>query len=125
MYGDQPNSPYADQYPYIGTGMSSGQTMMVNDQPVMGMPGGTGFFNNAFLYSGNSISLQTQLESLTPAQTSTLREATINCTGTQLTEMNVCCFVCTICWGACLIFPLCFMCCEWWMRKTLPSFEVP
>lgn len=33
--------------------------------------------------------------------------------------------ICTVLWGSLLIFPLCFMCCDWWMRMTYPSFDVP
>mgnify|MGYP003338793558 CR=1 FL=1 len=39
--------------------------------------------------------------------------------------MNVLCFVCTILWGSILLFPLCFMCCDWWMKMVYSSYEVP
>ena len=116
MYGQA----YANQNAsMMGMGMGMGGMAM------MGMAGGGGLFNNVFMFNGNAIGLQTRLESLTPAETSTVREATINCTGTQLTEMNTLCLVCTILWGSFLIFPLCFMCCDWWMSLTYPAFDVP
>lgn len=118
MYGN----PYGNMHanPNMAMNMNMGGMGMM---PMMGGTGG--LFNNMFMYSGNAIGLQSRLESLNPTETANIREATINCTGTQISEMNMMCLICTICWGSFLIFPLCFMCCDWWMRMTYPSFDVP
>jgi hypothetical protein len=52
-------------------------------------------------------------------------QATIMVTGTQIKEMNVGCLTCTIIAGSFCIFPLCFMCCNWWKKMVNPAFDVP
>lgn len=32
--------------------------------------------------------------------------------------------MCTIIWGSILIFPLCFICMDWWKRCTLPAYTI-
>ena len=33
--------------------------------------------------------------------------------------------ICTTVWGGFLIFPMCFMCCDWWKKMVYPAYEVP
>lgn len=122
------NQAYAQNPNMMGAGMGgAGMAGMagMGGMAMMGMGAGGGFFNNVFMYNGNAIGLQTRLESISSAEASTVREATISCAGTQITEMNTLCLICTILWGSFLIFPLCFMCCDWWMSLTYPAFDVP
>jgi hypothetical protein len=35
------------------------------------------------------------------------------------------CILCTTIWGSILIFPLFFMCCDWWKRIAYPSYNIP
>ena len=35
------------------------------------------------------------------------------------------CMVCTFIAGGFLIFPLCFMCCNWWKKMVFPVFDIP
>lgn len=35
------------------------------------------------------------------------------------------CTICTFIWGAIIIFPLFFLCCNWWKRTTQPLYDVP
>ena len=122
------NQAYAQNPNMMGMGMNGANMAAMNGMggiAMMGMGAGGGFFNNIFMYNGNAIGLQTRLESISSAEASTVREATISCAGTQITEMNTLCLICTILWGSFLIFPLCFMCCDWWMSLTYPSFDVP
>lgn len=122
MYGQ----PYINGNPYANPNMQMQMQMGgMGMMPMMGVGGTGGMFNNMFMYSGNAIGLQSRLESLNPTELGQVREATINCTGTQISEMNMCCLICTIIWGSFLIFPLCFMCCDWWQKMTYPSFDVP
>jgi hypothetical protein len=122
------NQAYAQNPNMMGMGMNGANMAAINGMggiAMMGMGAGGGFFNNIFMYNGNAIGLQTRLESITSNEASTVREATISCTGTQITEMNTLCLVCTMIWGSLLIFPLFFMCCDWWMSLTYPAFDVP
>jgi hypothetical protein len=38
--------------------------------------------------------------------------------------MNTCSLTCTVIWGSILIFPLCFMCCNWWKKCTYPAWNI-
>lgn len=44
--------------------------------------------------------------------------------GSQIQAMNTCSLMCTIIWGSLLIFPLCFMCMDWWKRCTYAAFQI-
>ena len=33
--------------------------------------------------------------------------------------------MCTIIWGSIVIFPLFFMCCDWWKKCTYAAYEIP
>jgi hypothetical protein len=37
----------------------------------------------------------------------------------------MCCQLTTIIAGSFCIFPLCFMCCNWWKKCVNPAYEVP
>lgn len=119
MYNQQ-QQMYLNQNMAMGGGMAG-----MNMAGMMGMAGAGGMFNNMFMYHGNPIGLQTRLDQINTQANSNIREATISCTGTQVSETNVCCIICTAIWGGILIFPMCFMCCDWWKRIAYASFNVP
>ena len=35
------------------------------------------------------------------------------------------CYFCTIFWGSILLFPLLFICCDWWRKCVSPAYDVP
>lgn len=117
--------------PYLNTTNNlNANPQMMQMQLQMGMPlgmnmGGLGNFANMFMYSGNAVGLQCKLEGLSYQEAQVYREATINCMGNQIKEVNTCCIVCTGIWGGILIFPICFMCCNWWKKIAMPAFEIP
>lgn len=39
--------------------------------------------------------------------------------------MNFCCYICTIIWAGILIFPIFFLCCDWWQKFVYPAFDIP
>jgi hypothetical protein len=51
-------------------------------------------------------------------------QATVTIVGNKTSATNNCCLCMTICFGAFLIFPLCFMCCGWWKKMVLPKYEI-
>ena len=38
--------------------------------------------------------------------------------------MNMWSYMCTIIWGSILIFPIFFMCCNWWIKCTYPAWNI-
>ena len=84
-----------------------------------------GAFNGTYLYNGSPIQFQTRMQELTDADLHSLKDANISLQGIQETEAGACCLICTLIWGSILIFPLCFMCCDWWKNIVNPSFNVP
>lgn len=53
-----------------------------------------------------------------------ISEATIVVSGTSLKAANPTVLTCTIAWGSILIFPLFFMCCDWWVKCVSPAFSI-
>ncbi len=44
--------------------------------------------------------------------------------GNKTKSSNPMCIFSTICFGMCCIFPLCFMCCNWWKKAVYPIYEL-
>ena len=106
--------------PYGGVGMN------------LHMIGGSSMKNTPFIREGvySFIGQSTAFEIRSNDQTieenkmNTIRDAVISLQGTQVSQFGMCCFIWTIVWGSILIFPLFFMCCDWWKRIVYPSFSV-
>ena len=84
-----------------------------------------GGMNSTYMFSGNPLQFQTRMETATEPEIMGLKDANINLTGIPVSSMNFLCLCCTILWGSCLIFPLFFMCCDWWRAIVYPSYQVP
>lgn len=52
-----------------------------------------------------------------------IQQANITLVGNKTKSSNICCFIMTFMFF-CLIFPLCFMCCEWWKKIVSPLYEL-
>ena len=52
----------------------------------------------------------------------TFNQVDITVVGTKVSAYNSCCYMLTVCLGAFLIFPLCFMCCDWWNKLVYPKY---
>ncbi len=90
----------------------------------MGMGMGMMMNPNLFMFSGNSLSLQSRLDSLTDADCERFIDANVNATGVEVQAMNMMSFMCTIIWGSFIFIPLFFMCCDWWRRCTFPAYTI-
>lgn len=119
------NANYNQNYAGGGMNMNQGMNLKMMGVPMMGGMTTGGIFNGVFMYRGNPIGLQTRIDSMTPEEMSSIREATIMCTGTEIKTMNLCCFLFTVLCGGFLIFPLCFMCCDWWKKMVYPAHDIP
>jgi len=64
--------------------------------------------------SGSEIMFHGKIDSLTSQQTQGMTQMNITITGQKVKAKNGCCYCMTIGFGSLLIFPLCFMCCQWW-----------
>lgn len=51
-----------------------------------------------------------------------IKSLRINMTGSILHTFNMCWWVTTIILGSIFLFPLFFICCDWWKRKTFQTF---
>jgi hypothetical protein len=105
-------------------GMSNVGMMQMQQMQMMGAGMGMGGNVGLFYFNGNSLSLQSRLDSMTDADAEMIVDANITVTGTQIQTMNTFSFICTLLLGSILIFPLCFMCCDWWRRCTLDAHDV-
>jgi hypothetical protein len=45
-------------------------------------------------------------------------------TGTILQAFNLCCWITTIIFGSIFVFPLFFICCDWWKRLTWQTYSI-
>lgn len=45
-------------------------------------------------------------------------------TGTMIKTNDLCCFWNTIIWGSIFLFPLFFICCDWWKRRVNKLYTV-
>lgn len=52
-----------------------------------------------------------------------VQQANITLVGNKTKSSNICCFMMTFMFF-CLIFPLFFMCCEWWKKIVSPIYEL-
>jgi hypothetical protein len=104
----------------------NGQATMIQMNAMMGGMGmGMGMMNpSVFMFSGNSLSLQSRLDSLTDADCERFIDANVTTSGVEVQAMSMMSLMCTMIWGSLLIFPLCFMCCSWWKRCTYPAFTI-
>lgn len=93
--------------------------------PMMGGMSTGGIMSGTFMYSGNSMGLQTRLESLMPEEINSIREINISCTGNEIKSVNIMCLICMFFWGTFLLFPMCFMFCGWWKKIVWPAHDVP
>lgn len=106
-------------------GPANMQMMQMNAMMGMGMGMGMGMMNpNVFMFAGNSLSLQSRLDSITDAECERFIDANITATGVEAQTMNMWSFMCTMIWGSIIIIPLFFMCCDWWKRCTYPAFTI-
>ena len=112
MYGATPNA-----------NMQLMQMQAMMNPAMMGM-GALNTNPRYFYFAGNSISLQSRLNSMTDQDLSQITDATIVVVGSQIQELNTCGMVCTMVWGGFVIFPMCFMCCDWWKRCIYPAFDI-
>lgn len=52
------------------------------------------------------------------------RSLRINITGTMIKTNNICCFWNTVIWGSIFLFPLFFICCDWWKKIVNKLYSV-
>lgn len=82
--------------------------------------------NRIYYYKGNAGSFELKVSDINnDSKASTVRDASININGNQLTGYGLCCLVVTLIFGCILIFPLFFLCCDWWRKKVYPTFSIP
>ena len=58
------------------------------------------------------------------SSTNQIKSLRINITGAIIQPFNLCLWVWTIVLGSIFLFPLFFICCNWWKRKTFQTFTV-
>ena len=120
MYGDAYGQGYGGQaYAHQGVGMGGMGMLGMN----MGAPI---IMNGTYMYAGPCTSFETRApEIMTDPQGPTIKDVNLTLLGNQITSFGTCCFICTIIWGSIVIFPLCFMCCNWWKKMVYPTTIVP
>lgn len=69
-----------------------------------------------YTFSGNSYSLSLKAKEMSAEELAKYRSLRINITGTMIKTNNMCCFWQTIIWGSIFLFPLFFICCDWWKK---------
>ena len=78
----------------------------------------------AFIFSGNAYSLQAKSNEMNTQELQKYKSLRINITGTQTKGNDLCCFWATIIVGSIIIFPLFFICCNWWKKRINKLYEV-
>lgn len=53
-----------------------------------------------------------------------LNEGSFFIVGNKTNQANDCCYILTILFAICLIFPFFFMCCDWWKKMVYQLYEV-
>lgn len=71
-----------------------------------------------FSFFGDSLSLQSRMDSLSDANTRKLIGANIHVTGTKIKTMNMWSYICTFIWATIIFIPFFFIFCDWWKRCT-------
>lgn len=54
----------------------------------------------------------------------TFSSVNVGVIGNKINSYNTLCYILTVFFAACLIFPLCFMYCMWWKNLVYPRYEV-
>ena len=78
-----------------------------------------------FYFSGNALSLQSRLDSISDQEVGILVDAKIIISGVEVKEVNMTALMCTLIWGAIILFPLFFICCNWWKKCVGGISDVP
>ena len=73
---------------------------------------------DTYVFSGNSGSIETKAQEIDPDTFSKYKSLRFNITGTCVQSYSACCFWGTIIIGSILIFPIFFLCCDWWKRRA-------
>ena len=109
--------------------MMMNQNSMMQMNAMTGMGGGMGMMGMGmmmnpqyFFFVGNSLSLQARLDNMT-TEADTYIDAKITVTGVEVKPMRVCSLILTF-MCVCLIFPICFICMDWWKRCTYGAYSV-
>lgn len=79
---------------------------------------------DAFIFSGNSYSLKVKSQEMNAESLQKYTSLRINVSGTLTKGNDVCCLWATIIVGSILLFPLFFICCDWWKRRINKNFKV-
>ena len=66
-----------------------------------------------------------RLKALTESEIMTLSNVDVNVTGNKVQNFSKGCYICTAIIGVLLIFPLCFLFCDWWKRCVYNIYSVP
>jgi hypothetical protein len=77
-----------------------------------------------YSFSGNSYSINLKSNEISAEELSRYRSLRINVSGTMVKNNSLCCYWNTIIWGSIFLFPLFFICCDWWKRIVNRIFEV-
>lgn len=64
------------------------------------------------------------VNALTQPELDKIKSLRINITGSQIKNVDSCCFYTTIVAGGIVVFPLFFLCCDWWKRKVNKLYNV-
>lgn len=93
-----------------------------NDVGIVGMS----FVTNdptALCLSGNAYTVKMKGDEVaTQGSQKDIKSLRINMSGSILQTFNLCCWITTIIFGSIFLFPLFFICCDWWKRKTFQTF---
>lgn len=110
---------FDDHDPYFQGKVNQTQTNFLNFAPSMSP-------NNPemLFYSGNAFSLSRRFSSISDRELQQYKEVRMNVTGSQIKEGNRCCVLWTIIMGSIFLFPLFFICCDWWKKMTNKLYHV-
>ena len=53
-----------------------------------------------------------------------MKSLRINMSGSMIQTFNICCWIWTIVMGSLFIFPLFFVCCNWWKKRALQTVVI-
>jgi hypothetical protein len=109
-----------------GRGRSRGgpDYMDMIDIQIQGIPEMFTISNGMLTMSGSEIMFYGKSDSFTFEQSQSVTQINLTIAGQKVQSKGNCCHLLTFGFGSLLIFPLLFMCCQWWKNIVHPKYAL-
>lgn len=99
--------------------------MMAKPPTTTSLNGDHNYHSRYYFFSGNSLSLQSRLETMSDNEAEAIVDATVTVSGIEIQPKNSTCEMCVFIWGSLIILPLFLLCCDCYKRCASAIYDIP